>query len=205
MRVIPALNAGTSHSLHLRARPDEVYSVDKTGTLTCGEFRVVEITTSDGLRQEDALALAAAVEHDSEHTIGQGIVKSAEERGLSLPSVSAFQAVPGRGLQAIVNGRELLLGRPALLRQVNAQIAPTLQTAIERAAARGQSAITMAERTAPLAVFVVADAVRDESREAVQRLHTGRGGARIPCAENQWSPSVDRSTPSPDLFFMLSA
>ena len=144
---------------------------DKTGTLTRGEFRVVEITTTDGLRQEDALALAAAVEHDSEHTIAQGIVKSAEERGLSVPSANAFQAVPGRGVQAVVNGRQLLLGGPALLRQVNVQIAPMLQAAIDRAAARGQSAITMVDGTTPLAVFAVADAVRDESREAVQRLH----------------------------------
>ena len=68
---------------------------DKTGTLTRGEFRVVEITTTDGLRQEDALALAAAVEHDSEHTIAQGIVKNAEERGLRLPSANAFQRFPG--------------------------------------------------------------------------------------------------------------
>ena len=117
------------------------------------------------------LALAAAVEHDSEHTIAQGIVKSAEERGLSVPSANAFQAVPGRGVQAVVNGRQLLLGGPALLRQVNAQIAPMLQAAIDRAAARGQSAITMVDGTMPVAVFAVADAVRDESREAVQRLH----------------------------------
>jgi Cu2+-exporting ATPase len=144
---------------------------DKTGTLTRGEFRVVEITTRDGLSQEDALALAAAVEHDSEHTIAQGIVKSAEERGLSLPSANAFQAVPGRGVQAVVNGRELLLGGPALLRQVNVQMPPTLQTAIDRAGARGQSAITMVDGTTALAVFAVADAVRDESREAVSRLH----------------------------------
>jgi Cu2+-exporting ATPase len=144
---------------------------DKTGTLTRGEFRVVEITTSDGLGQEDALALAAAVEHDSEHTIAQGIVKSAEERGLSLPSANAFQAVPGLGVQAVVDGRQLLLGGPALLRQVNAQIAPTLQAAIDRAAARGQAAITMVDGTRPVAVFAVADAVRPESREAVQRLH----------------------------------
>jgi len=147
---------------------------DKTGTLTRGEFRVVEITTSEGLRQEDALALAAAVEHDSEHTIAQGIVKSAEERGLSLPSTSAFQAVPGRGVQAVVNGRRLLLGGPALLRQINAQVPATLQAAIDRAAARGQSAITMVDGATPLAIFAVADAVREESREAVQRLHEQR-------------------------------
>jgi Cu2+-exporting ATPase len=144
---------------------------DKTGTLTRGEFRVVEITPRPGLAPEEALALAAAVERDSEHTIAQGIVKTAEERQLSVPRAQRFEAIPGRGVQASVNGRQLLLGGPALLRQLNAQIDAPFQAAIDRAAARGQSAITMVEGAAPLAVFAVADAIRDESREAIQRLH----------------------------------
>jgi Cu2+-exporting ATPase len=144
---------------------------DKTGTLTRGEFRVVETTTVTGVSEEQALALAAAVEHDSEHTIAQGIVKSAEERRLSLPTTQGFQAIPGRGVRAIVDGREILVGGPALIRESGAQIAPTLQAAIDRAASRGQAAITMLEGQTPLAVFAVADAVREESREAVQRLH----------------------------------
>jgi len=147
---------------------------DKTGTLTRGEFRVVEITTTPGLTPDDALALAAAVERDSEHTIAQSIVRSAVERGLSLPRAEGFQAIPGRGVQAAVTGRELLLGGPALLRQLDAHVDPALQAAIDRAATRGQSAITMVERSTALAVFAVADAVREESREAVQRLHEQR-------------------------------
>ena len=144
---------------------------DKTGTLTRGEFRVVEITTRDGLTHDAALALAAAVEHDSEHTIARGIVRSAQERGLAIPRAERFQAVPGHGVQAAVGEQELLLGGPALLRRVNAKIDPAFQAAIDRAAGRGQAAITMLDRTAPLAVFAIADAVREESREAVQRLH----------------------------------
>jgi P-type Cu2+ transporter len=144
---------------------------DKTGTLTRGEFRVVETTTSAGLAHDAALALAAAVERDSEHTIARGIVRSAEERRLAIPEAEQFQAIPGHGVQATVGGRQLLVGGPALLRRVNAKIDPSLQTAIDRAAARGQAAITMIERSTTLAVFAVADAVREESREAVQRLH----------------------------------
>jgi len=147
---------------------------DKTGTLTRGEFRVVEITTRDGLRPEDALALAAAVEHDSEHTIAQGIVKSAEERRLTIPPADGFQAILGRGVQAVVRGRRLLLGGPALLRQLGGEVEGPLQSAIDRAAGRGQAAITMVEGATALAVFAIADAVRDESREAVQRLHEQR-------------------------------
>src|SRR5215467_12312499 len=70
---------------------------DKTGTLTRGEFRVVETATSAGLAHDQALAIAAAVEHDSEHTIARGVVKSAEERGLGLSKAERFQALPGRG------------------------------------------------------------------------------------------------------------
>ena len=144
---------------------------DKTGTLTRGEFRVVEITTTEGLAQEEALAAAAAVEHDSEHTIAQGIVKSAEERGLSVPRAERFQAIPGKGVRAFVNGKELLIGGPALLGSLSSEIEPGLRAAIDRAAARGQAAITMVEQGKPVAVFAVADAIREESHEAVRRLH----------------------------------
>jgi len=143
---------------------------DKTGTLTRGEFRVVETATSAGLAHDQALALAAAVERDSEHTIARGIVRSAEERGLAIPSAKQFQAVPGHGVQAAVGGRLLLVGGPALLRRTNVKIDPSLQAAIDRASERGQAAITLTESTTALAVFAVADAIRDESREAVQRL-----------------------------------
>src|SRR5262245_3163252 len=144
---------------------------DKTGTLTRGEFRVVDITPSEGLAADEALALAAAVERDSEHTIAQGIVKTAQERGLSIPSTEGFHAVPGRGVQATVGGRQLSLGGPAHLREVRVQVDPRLQAAIERASQRGQAAITMLEGTRPIAVFAVADAIREESRDAIQRLH----------------------------------
>ncbi len=147
---------------------------DKTGTLTRGEFRVVETTTVADLTADDALALAAAVEHDSEHTIAQGIVKSAEERRLSVPVARHFQAIPGRGVQAVVNGRQLLVGGPALIREAGAEIDLRLQSAIDRAASRGQAAITLLHGKVPLAVFAIADAVREESREAVQRLREQR-------------------------------
>src|SRR5262245_58286730 len=139
---------------------------DKTGTLTLGEFRVVEITTRQGLAPDDALGVAAAVEHDSEHTIAQGVVKSAEERKLSLPKAEHFQALPGRGVQAVVDGRTILVGGPALLREHGTQVDPALQAAIERAATRGQAAITMIEGSSAMAVFGIADAVRPESHDA---------------------------------------
>ena len=153
------------------ARNVDAVFFDKTGTLTRGEFRVVEITTSDGLGHDEALALAAAAERDSEHTIAQGIVKSAEERGVRIPHAAHFESVPGHGVRAMVDGRHLQLGGPALLRQLGIDPGPMLRAAIDRAASRGQATITMLENITPIAAFAVADAIREESREAVQRLH----------------------------------
>ncbi|MDQ3998560.1 MAG: HAD-IC family P-type ATPase, partial [Gemmatimonadota bacterium] len=89
------------------ARNLDAVFFDKTGTLTRGEFRVVEVTPSSGTTPDEALRLAAAVERDSEHTIAEGIVKSAEERGLAVPAAQGFRAIPGHGVEAMVEGRRL--------------------------------------------------------------------------------------------------
>jgi Cu2+-exporting ATPase len=147
---------------------------DKTGTLTRGEFRVVDIATDGTLSPTDALRLAAAVERDSEHTIAQGIVKSAEELNLAVPRAEQFKAIPGYGVRADIEGKALYMGGPAMLRRLNITPAAAVREAADRAAARGQTAVYLLTSTAAVAVFVVADAVRPESREAVQRLHGQR-------------------------------
>jgi P-type Cu2+ transporter len=153
------------------ARNLDAVFFDKTGTLTRGEFRVVEITPAPGVTEDEALRLAAAAERDSEHTIAQGVVKSAEERGLVVPGAEEFRAIPGHGVEAVVDGRRLSIGGPALLRKMAVTLETPLASAVERAAARGQAAITMVEGKKAVAVFAVADAIRDESREAIRRLH----------------------------------
>ena len=154
---------------------------DKTGTLTRGEFGVVGIATAEGLNEEEALRLAAAVEQDSEHTIAQGIVRSAKERGIVPPPAEAFQAIAGVGVTARVGGRSLLMGGPALLKARSVEIPAALQVAADQAAARGQAAIFLVEESTSgssgaraLAVFIVADVIRPESREAVRALHDQR-------------------------------
>jgi Cu2+-exporting ATPase len=143
---------------------------DKTGTLTRGEFRVVEITPAPGLSADDALRLAASVERESEHTIAQGIVKSAQERGLSLSRAEQFQSMPGQGVKAVVDKRSLMIGSPVLLGQVGVELPPDLRAALDRATRRAETAITLVEGRVALAVLAIADAIREESREAVQRL-----------------------------------
>jgi len=144
---------------------------DKTGTLTRGEFGVVSIATVEGLSSDEALRLAAAIERDSEHTIAQGIVRSAEQRQLNIPAAEGFAAIAGKGAKAFVSGRELYVGGPALLNTLRLDPPEALRAAAAEAAKRGQSAIYLAEPTAVRAVFAVADVVRAESRDAVRALH----------------------------------
>jgi Cu2+-exporting ATPase len=151
---------------------------DKTGTLTRGEFGVVGITTPEGLTDQEALRLAAAVERDSEHTIAQGIVRSARERGIAPPPAIDFRAIPGVGVSARVEGQTLLMGGPAMLKARSVVVPEALRRAADQAAERGQAAIFLAresgESVEGLAVFAVADVVRLESKEAVQALHDQR-------------------------------
>src|SRR5690606_35085869 len=99
-----------------QARLLDVVVFDKTGTLTLGELRVVEVTTTEAVREEEALALAAAAEHDSEHPIARAIVRTAAEAGVEVPRAEDFEAIPGQGVRARFDGREVLIGGPALIR-----------------------------------------------------------------------------------------
>ena len=143
---------------------------DKTGTLTLGEFRVVDLGVREGIAPDDALAVAAAIETESEHPIARGIVKTAADRALALPTVSGFNAIPGRGVEATVGGATHRIGGPALLEQLGADVSEELRSVAERASARGQAAIYLLRDEVAIAVFVVADAVREESREAISAL-----------------------------------
>jgi Cu2+-exporting ATPase len=144
---------------------------DKTGTLTRGEFRVVDIAVDGSVSASEALRLASGVERDSEHTIAQGIVKTAEERQLTIPKAGEFEAIPGHGVRAVVEGREYYVGGPAMLRRLGIEPSPALREATERASARGQASVYLLSSTGAIAAFAVADAVRPESREAIDRLH----------------------------------
>jgi len=144
---------------------------DKTGTLTKGEFGVVDIATVDGIEPNEALRLAAAVESDSEHTIAQGIVKTAHDRGIDVRAAEAFEAIPGKGVRATIESRELYMGGAALLRQLGLDVPETLKHAVTRASQRGRASIYLAEPSRVLAALALADAVRPESKEAIQALH----------------------------------
>jgi len=103
--------------------------------------------------------------------VARAIVKSAEDRELAIPAASDFQAIPGQGVQALVQERRLAVGGPNLLASRGVVTPAPLRNFADEAAAQGQSAVFLVEGTRALAAFAVADAIRPESREAVQRLH----------------------------------
>jgi Cu2+-exporting ATPase len=153
------------------ARNVDTVIFDKTGTLTLGEFRVVDMAVAEGESEEAALRIAAGVESESEHPIARGIVKTAEDRELEIPSADGFRAITGKGVAASVDGVDYHMGGPALLQSEDARVPEALRTAAESAGNRGQAAIYLLREGEALAVFAVADAIRDESREAIDALH----------------------------------
>jgi P-type Cu2+ transporter len=153
------------------ARNLDVVVFDKTGTLTLGEHRVVDLAVAGGVDEGEALRIAAGVESESEHPIARGIVKTAEERGVTIPASDGFRALTGKGVAASVEGVEYRMGGPALLKAEEARVPDGLRRAAERAAERGQAAIYLLRDSEALACFAVADAIREESRAAVDALH----------------------------------
>ena len=144
---------------------------DKTGTLTEGSFGVVGIETSDSQDKDEALAITAAVEGDSEHTIAQGILRSAKERGLALPVVTGFQAIEGRGVQAQLGGETVHVGGPRLLESLKLKLPENLTLFEQQASAKGQSVVHLVRGGSVAASFALADVIRPESKEAVKSLH----------------------------------
>jgi Cu2+-exporting ATPase len=144
---------------------------DKTGTLTLGEHRVVASRAAAGVDAREALRLAAGVERDAEHPVARAIVKSAEEAGLQIPAATGFEAIPGHGVRAVVEGRPLAEGGPNLLGKLGVTPPPELAQFANEAAGRGQGVIYLIEGGQARAAFAVADAVRPESAEAIARLH----------------------------------
>ncbi len=153
------------------ARNLDAVVFDKTGTLTLGEFGVVTLVTADDLSDDEALRIAASVEADSEHTIAQGIVQAARERGIEVRPAESFEAIPGHGVVATVEGRKFRMGGPALLRKLDLTLPTGLDSAARESEGRGQTTVYLLEDGDVRAVFGLADRVREESREAVDRLH----------------------------------
>lgn len=153
------------------ARDIDVMVFDKTGTLTEGKFGVVSVAVAEDWNEDDALALAAAVEGDSEHLIAQAIRRAARDRGLALPSVSEFTALKGRGVQASFDSKPVYVGGPRLLEMLDLRPPAHLNAFAQAAGEKVQSVVYLVVDEQVVAALAVADVVRPESKEAVRRLH----------------------------------
>jgi Cu2+-exporting ATPase len=153
------------------ARRIDTVIFDKTGTLTRAEFGVVGMAVIGGWAEDRALALTAAVEGDSEHTIARGIRRAALERGVSIPPVSGFEAIQGRGVRAQHAGHELHVGGPRMLEELGVKLPESLMRFQEQASRKGESVVLLFQDRAPVAALALADVVRPESKPAVERLH----------------------------------
>ncbi|MES2643383.1 MAG: heavy metal translocating P-type ATPase [Myxococcota bacterium] len=159
-----------------RAHAVNVVVFDKTGTLTEGrpEVREVLVTVASadvgGEGSEDALlALAAAAQGGSEHPLAGAVIRAAAARGLRLEALDRFAALPGRGLEAFVAGRSLLIGSRRLMTERSIDIA-TLQARAAAAEAEGASVMWVAEGERLLGAIVVADRIREGAAAAIARL-----------------------------------
>ncbi|MFJ2809101.1 heavy metal translocating P-type ATPase [Kitasatospora sp. NPDC087271] len=144
--------------------------LDKTGTVTTGRMTLLAVHTAEGVGETEALRLAGALEHASEHPIAAAIATAAAERTGALPPVEDFRNLPGRGVQGVVEGRAVVAGREALLADRAQHLPPVLARAKAAAEAAGRTAIAVGWDGEARAVLEVADAVRPTSAEAIARL-----------------------------------
>jgi Cu2+-exporting ATPase len=143
--------------------------LDKTGTLTRGEPEVVAVAVADGVDENEVLRLVAAAERDSEHPLAEAIVKSAATRGLAGARAESFEAVPGHGLLATVDGHRLAVGNARLLEREDIAL-NGLAARAQELAGEGRTAVQVAVDGHAAAVIAVADAPRETAAEAIAAL-----------------------------------
>lgn len=143
---------------------------DKTGTLTKGEQGVVNFV-ADGLDEYEALSIAAGLEGDSEHIIAEAIRQYARTQNVKPAAVANFESLAGRGVKARVANATYYIGGPRLRQQQGWEVPGALQSHAEKAEANGQAVIYLANEAGIIALFAIADVIREESREAVRKLH----------------------------------
>jgi Cu2+-exporting ATPase len=150
-------------------RTVDVVLFDKTGTLTAARHVLTGVAAADG-DTDTASALAAAVESDSEHPLARAIVQAASDKG-TVPKATDFKSMTGRGVQATVEGRRLVVGGPKLMQELGGDVPDGLRDEVETWKERGAAVLFLMEQERVLAAFALEDEIRKESHEAVRSLH----------------------------------
>jgi Cu+-exporting ATPase len=151
-------------------RKADTIVLDKTGTVTTGRMTLLAVHTAEGTEEKDVLRLAGALEHSSEHPVAQAVAAGAAARVGTLPAPEDFANLPGLGVQGIVDGHAVLVGREQLLAEWAMSLPTDLRRAKAAAEAAGRTAIAVAWDGETRAVLEVADAVKETSPEAIRRL-----------------------------------
>ncbi|WP_460269858.1 heavy metal translocating P-type ATPase [Bacillus sp. NEAU-Y102] len=155
---------------HLEAthRLDTVI-LDKTGTVTNGKPVLTDVIVADGFREEEILRLVGAAERNSEHPLAEAIVEGIKEKKIDIPSSETFEAIPGFGIESVVEGKQLLIGTRRLMKEFNIDIEEVSKSmeALER---EGKTAMLIAIDKEYAGIVAVADTVKDTSKAAIVRL-----------------------------------
>lgn len=150
----------------------KVVAFDKTGTITTGKPIVTDIVVLNGLSENDLLKLTASAEARSEHPLANAVVKAAKERQLALAEPEVFEAVPGRGIRATIEGQDLLIGSERLFDEDNIAIPDAIRQQQETFYQNGKTALLVYQQPERwLGIVAIADTARPEAKNALQALH----------------------------------
>ncbi|KAB2444212.1 heavy metal translocating P-type ATPase [Bacillus luti] len=155
---------------HLEAthRLDTVI-LDKTGTVTNGKPVLTDVIVADGFREEEILRLVGAAEKNSEHPLAEAIVEGIKEKKIDIPSSETFEAIPGFGIESVVEGKQLLIGTRRLMKKFNIDI-EDVSKSMEELEREGKTAMLIAINKEYAGIVAVADTVKDTSKAAIARL-----------------------------------
>ncbi|MEF7656162.1 heavy metal translocating P-type ATPase [Bacillus thuringiensis] len=155
---------------HLEAthRLDTVI-LDKTGTVTNGKPVLTDVIVADGFHEEEILRLVGAAEKNSEHPLAEAIVEGIKEKKIDIPSSETFEAIPGFGIESVVEGKQLLIGTRRLMKKFDINI-EEVSKSMEELEREGKTAMLIAINKEYAGIVAVADTVKDTSKAAVARL-----------------------------------
>lgn len=145
--------------------------LDKTGTVTKGEPTLTDIVVADGFEEKHVLQLAASAENQSEHPLARAIVRGVEEKNIALLEVESFEALPGYGIRAVIQEKEIFAGTRKLMREQKISILDETEEIMEKLEQDGKTAMLIAIDGQIAGVIAVADTVKETSKKAIARMH----------------------------------
>jgi Cu2+-exporting ATPase len=172
--VITALSAQNGLLIRNRTSFETAFQLntivfDKTGTLTRGEFGVSEVVSVENWSRKKLLESAASIEKESEHSIAKAIVRKADEENLKLHDIENFEALPGKGAKAIIEGGEVFVGNKSMLQEVTG-VTEKAKNEIENISSKGMTTVIVISGGKVQGVIGLSDLIRDESRSAIEDL-----------------------------------